>query len=74
MDTKSSGITGETPESSKKDTSAQILEYKKLGLREDELIVRADGSVDIGYVDEFRGIAQLLAKENKKKKKDAPQP
>jgi hypothetical protein len=67
MDTKSSGITDEIPESSKKDTKSQIEEYKKLGFREDELIVRADGSVDVGYVDEFRGIAQLLAKENTKK-------
>ena len=67
MDTKSSGITDETPESLKKDTKSQIDEYKKLGFREDELIVRADGAVDIGYVDEFRGIAQLLAKENKTK-------
>ena len=70
MDTKSSGTTENNHEFSKKDTAAKIDYFKRRGFREDELIIQTDGQVDIGYIDEYRGIAQMFSEQMKKRDED----
>ena len=44
---------------------SKIEEFKKLGFYEEDLIVHPDGRVEIGYVDEFRGLARKLTELSK---------
>jgi hypothetical protein len=67
MDTKSSGTSDEHQKFSKKDTELQIEELMRKGFQREDLIVNPDGKVEIGYVDEFRGLAQKLAKQKQQK-------
>ena len=41
------------------------------GFQREDLVVNPDGKVEIGYVDEFRGLAQKLAKKQKQQKEES---
>lgn len=51
------------------ETKKKIQNLKDMGYNDEEIVVLPDGSVTVGYVDEFQGIVRRLQKADELAKK-----